>query len=119
MMMMLQSRWFAGKRCKAVAAAFAAVCVAGCDRISSLIIAPGKYELSSCKDLANLRRDTAKREQELKALMERSEKGTGGAFVNILAYQTEYITARGELMHMEAAASAKNCPPVKLEEGKT
>ena len=109
--MMLQSRWFATRR-KAVAAVFAAACVAGCsynDDIASAIVAPGKYELYSCEDLTIRGRDAAKRERELKALMERSEQGAGGALVNVLAYRTEYLTARGELMQMERAASAKNC----------
>jgi hypothetical protein len=110
--MMLQSRWFAVKRRKVVAVVFAAALLAGCsynDDLASVIIAPGKYELNSCEDLTLRARDTARRERELKALMVRSEQGTGGAFVNVLAYRTEYLTTRGELMQMEAAASAKNC----------
>lgn len=110
--MMPRSRWSAVKRRKIVAAVFAAACVAGCsynDEIASAIVAPGKYQLYTCEDLTIRGRDTAKRERELKALMEKSEQGTGGALVNILAYRTEYLTARGELMQMEAAASAKNC----------
>ena len=109
--MMLQSQWFATRR-KAVAAVFAAACVAGCsynDDLASAIVAPGKYELYTCENLNIRGREAAKRERELKALMERSEQGVGGAFVNILAYRTEYLTVRGELMQMERAASAKNC----------
>jgi hypothetical protein len=111
-MMMLQSGCLAVKRRKAFAAFFAAACIAGCsynDEIASAIVAPGKYQLYTCEDLTVRGRDTAKRERELKALMEKSEQDTGGAFVNMLAYRTEYLTARGELMQMEAAASAKNC----------
>jgi hypothetical protein len=109
---MLQSPWLAVRRRKAVAAVFAAAFVAGCsynDEIASAIVAPGKYELYNCEDLTIRGRDTAKRERELRALMEQSEKGTGGVLVNVLAYRTEYLTARGELMQLEAAASAKNC----------
>jgi len=109
--MVSQGGWLARRR-KAVAAVCAAVCVAGCsynDDIASAIVAPGKYQLNTCEDLTIRGRDTAKRERELKALMEKSEQGTGGTLVNILAYRTEYLTARGELMQLEAAASARNC----------
>ena len=110
--MMWQSWWLA-RRHNAVAAVCAAAFVAGCsynDDMASAIVAPGKYQLYTCADLTIRGRDAAKRERELKALMEKSEQGSGGALVNVLAYRTEYLTARGELMQMEAAASAKNCP---------
>ena len=109
---MPQSRWLAAKRRKAVAAVLSATCVAGCgynDDLASAMVAPGKFQLYTCESLIIRGRDTAKREREIKALMERSEQGTGGAFVNVLAYRTEYLTVRGELMQLEAAASTKNC----------
>ena len=105
-------RLSSARRHNAVAAVCAAAFLAGCsynDDMASAIVAPGKYQLYTCADLTSRGRETAKRERELKALMEKSEQGAGGALVNILAYRTEYLTARGELMQMEAAASAKNC----------
>jgi hypothetical protein len=110
--MMLHNRLSAVKKRKVIAAVCAAAFLAGCsynDDMASAIVAPGKYQLYTCADLTSRGRETAKRERELKALMEKSEQGAGGALVNILAYRTEYLTARGELMQMEAAASAKNC----------
>ena len=110
--MMSQSRRLA-RRHNAVAAVCAAAFVAGCgynDELASAIVAPGKYNLYTCEDLTHLGRDAAERERELKALMEKSEQGSGGALVNVLAYRTEYLTARGELMQLQAAASAKHCP---------
>ena len=100
------------KRRKALVVILASACVAGCgynDDLASVMVAPGKFELYTCENLTIRGRETAKRERELKALMERSEQGVGGAFVNILAYRTEYLTVRGELMQLEGAASAKNC----------
>jgi hypothetical protein len=34
------------------------------------------------------------REQELKLLMDKAEQGTGGAFANMIAYESDYVTAQ-------------------------
>jgi hypothetical protein len=70
---------------------------------------PGKYEHHTCKQLAGPRRRAMKREQELKLLMDKAEKSTGGAFVNVIAYQTDYVRTQEELKVIEATARAKNC----------
>ena len=50
------------------------------------------------------------REQELKLLMDKAEKGTGGAIVNVIAYKADYVAAAEELKVIEATARIKNCP---------
>jgi hypothetical protein len=45
----------------------------------------------------------------LKLLMDKAEQGTGGAVVNVIAYQADYVTAREELKVIDATARAKNC----------
>ena len=70
---------------------------------------PGKYQFSSCESLAAWRRDWERKEEELRLLMDRAEKGTGGALVNVLAYQGDYITAKEELRNIDSAERAKNC----------
>jgi hypothetical protein len=45
----------------------------------------------------------------LQLLMDKAEQGTGGAVVNVIAYQADYVTAREELKVIDATARAKNC----------
>jgi hypothetical protein len=57
--------------------------------------------------LAIQRRGWAAREQELKRLMDKAEHSTGGAFVNVIAYQGDYTAAREELKVIDATARVK------------
>jgi hypothetical protein len=41
--------------------------------------------------------------------MDKTEQGTGGTVVNVIAYQTDYVTAREELKVIDATVRAKNC----------
>jgi hypothetical protein len=70
---------------------------------------PGKYQFSSCEQLANQRKVWSSKEQELRLLMDRAEQSTGGAVVNVLAYKADHVAASEELKIIENAARAKNC----------
>jgi hypothetical protein len=70
---------------------------------------PGKYEYFTCEQLLPERKRAADRELELKLLMDRAERGAGGAFVNVIAYESDYITAREELKLIDATALDKKC----------
>jgi hypothetical protein len=48
-------------------------------------------------------------QEELKLLMDKAEKGTGGAAVNIIAYKGEYTATQDELKVIDATARDKNC----------
>jgi hypothetical protein len=45
----------------------------------------------------------------MKLLMDKADQGTGGAVVNVIAYQGDYVLAREELKVIDATARAKNC----------
>jgi hypothetical protein len=70
---------------------------------------PGKYQFSTCEQLARHRQHWTTREQELRMLMERAEQGTGGALVNVFAYKADYVAANEELKLLDSAARSKNC----------
>jgi hypothetical protein len=70
---------------------------------------PGKYQFYNCEQLAGQRTYWTNRELELKLLMDKADQGTGGAVVNVIAYQADYVTAREELKVIDATARAKNC----------
>ena len=69
----------------------------------------GKYEFYSCEQLLPQRTFYAKREQELKLLMEKARQGTGGAMISVVAYQGEYTATQEELKVIDATARLKKC----------
>jgi hypothetical protein len=70
---------------------------------------PGVYQYHSCDQIATIRKYWSTREQELRELMARAEKSTGGAVINVIAYQTDYVTAREQVGLLDATARSKNC----------
>jgi hypothetical protein len=74
---------------------------------------PGKYQFHDCQNLAAMRIFWKRREDELKLLMDKGERSTGGAVVNVIAYKSEYVAAQEELKVLDATARSKNCPPPK------
>jgi hypothetical protein len=70
--------------------------------MGGLFVDPGKYEFYSCEQLAPQRKFFAARVQQLKLLMDKAEKGTGGAVVNVIAYKGEYVMAQDELKLIDA-----------------
>jgi hypothetical protein len=71
---------------------------------------PGEYSFYNCEQLANQRIGWKTREQELKLLMDKASQGTGGAVVNVIAYQGDYVAATERLKVIEMTARNKNCP---------
>jgi hypothetical protein len=75
----------------------------------TVVVDPGKYEFYNCEQLAGQRTYWTNRELELKLLMDKAEQGAGGPVVNVIAYQTDYVTAREEVKVIDTTARAKNC----------
>jgi hypothetical protein len=84
-------------------------CATSGDSSVTLLADPGKYQYSSCEQMALQRKTWTTREQELKQLMDRAEQGAGGAVVNALAYKADYVAATEELKMLERAARSKHC----------
>ena len=70
---------------------------------------PAKYNFYNCEQLAAQRTDRKLREEELKSLMDKAERGTGGAFVNVIAYKADYTEVREDLKLIERTARTKKC----------
>src|SRR5262249_24095695 len=68
---------------------------------------PGQYEFYSCEQIAGHRVGLKAREQALKQLMDKAEKGTGGAVVNVIAYKGEFAAVQGQLEVIDATARDK------------
>ena len=68
-----------------------------------------RYEFFNCQQLCTQRVAVKTREQKLKQLMERAERGTGGAFVNVIAYKGDYVAATEELQVIDMTLRVKKC----------
>jgi len=94
-------------------AALAAVLLAGCamsdDQMARFVVAPGKYTLYSCEEIARETQTKTVREQELQQLRARASTDSGGQLISSVAYDPDYLTVRGELNELRKAAAEKNC----------
>jgi hypothetical protein len=72
---------------------------------------PGTYAYYPCDQILGQLGYWRSKEQELKLLMEKAGQATGGAVINVIAYQTDYARARDEIKVLEATARIKNCKP--------
>jgi hypothetical protein len=86
-----------------------AACTSTLDSKLTVFADPAKYDFYNCEQLAAQRTARKLREQELKSLMDKAERSTGGAFVNVIAYQADYAEVREDLKLIEAGARAKKC----------
>ena len=106
-------------RAAALAAALVAAWLAGCsmqdEEMARFMVAPGKFELFSCAQLAERTKTDMLRERELQALIQKAGPQTGGRLVSAMAYRPEYLTIRGELQELRAVAIAKKCKALPSE----
>jgi hypothetical protein len=98
---------------RAAAGLLTAAVLAGCstpgDSTFTVFADPGKYQYYSCEQIAGQIKHWTTREQELRALMDKAERGAGGAVVSVLAYRTDYVAATEELKVLAMTARGKNC----------
>jgi|SRR6185312_13729227 len=83
--------------------------------VSRLVIAPGKYDIYTCRQIADQMQVTETEGRRLEGLMARASQGAGGAFINDIAYEPEYVANRGEARELRASAASKHCPSVPAE----
>jgi len=106
-----------GKFRDLVVAALMAALLAACsapggssdDKMGRFLVAPDKFILYTCPQLAERATVVAAREKELQGLMARAGPSTDGRLVSAVAYEPEYLELRGETNEVRNAAAAKNC----------
>lgn len=76
---------------------------------NSLFVAPGRFDVLTCRDLVNQERAASQRVQELEGLMRRAEAGSGGAIISTMAYRSDYLRARAELQLLRETAAKREC----------
>jgi hypothetical protein len=96
------------------AAALVALTLTACaggndDTAARFLVAPGKYVLFNCQQLAQEATLNMARQHELEGLMAQAGTGSGGQLVSSVAYRPEYLTLHGEMADMRRVAADKNC----------
>src|ERR1041384_1852438 len=96
----------------AIAASLAVCGTASAQDASRLVVAPDKYVLYGCPQLAVAREASTKRLRELESLMAKaSAGGTGGQLMGNLAYGSELLSVKGDLRETDRTSLEKNCNP--------
>src|SRR5262249_57459382 len=93
----------------AITSLLVTACTSAVENPVTLFADPGRYEFQDCENLAKLRQTAKTREQELTELMHRADQGTGGAFVNVIAYKGDYVATREDLKVIEDPLRHKKC----------
>jgi hypothetical protein len=84
-------------------------CSSTLESLGDPMIAPGKFDLLKCPDLANRSLLASKREKELMSLMDRANQDAAGPMVNTMVYGPELASVRSELELLHRTAGEKNC----------
>ena len=92
-----------------------AACSATLEDVGGLYVAPGKFDLLKCPDLAQRSMRASAREKQLTSLMDRANQDTAGPLVNALVYSTDLNTVRAELALLRKTAAEKNCDNLVTE----
>jgi hypothetical protein len=106
-----------GNFLRLIAAAVLAAALAGCttaggtsdDKMGRFLVAPDKFTLYNCAQLADAAQANIARQRELEMLMTKAEPDAGGPLVSAVAYRPEYAQMRGEMNELRKTAAEKNC----------
>ncbi len=121
-----RTRWHqrrAARRAAGLLGLAAAWLLAGCateEGAGALIVDPGQYSAYHCNDLANQAKGLAKRERDLRGLMEKANESAGGELVSAIAYRTDYEKVLTQQKLVQRVAAEKKCelaPPSDQSDG--
>src|SRR3974377_1188112 len=79
------------------------------DRLSRFVVAPGKYTFYTCDEIATAIKNYTARQEELRQLMARASTDPAGRLISTMTYESDYISAEGELRDLRGAGADKNC----------
>ena len=111
-----------------IAAALLAASLAGCsaggggdDSLARFYVAPDRFVLFNCEQIATKAASTSARIKELQALMTKAGTSSDGRLASAIAYRPEYVTLRGDMNELRRTAATKNCksmPELEYFEGR-
>ncbi len=73
------------------------------------MVDPARYEGYNCKDLLTQWNNLAKRETELRNLINKADEGGGGVVIGAMTYRSDYQTVQEQKKVLQRTAAEKNC----------
>lgn len=92
-----------------VASALLSGCAASDDASGRFFVQPDRYQLYSCRELAEAAQVASVRQVELEGLMAKAGPDASGRFVSTIAYRPEYLQLRGQMNEIRRTATEKKC----------
>ena len=80
-------------------------------RLGSFLVAPGKYQLYDCQQLAGLAAGFLNRQKVLRQANAKAEAAPGGGLISAVAYSSDIGVVEGNLDELRREVKAKNCNP--------
>ena len=81
----------------------------GAQAQESMFVAPGKFVLYDCPQLAAAEKRLTERDKELRNLIARAKQGPAGGLISTLVYDPDYYSNLGELHEVQRERRDKNC----------
>jgi hypothetical protein len=101
--------------CAALAAALSACGTA--EEASRFVVAPGKYDIYTCPQIADQMEKTQAEVTKLEGLMARASQAEGGRAIGEIAYGPDYLANTGDLRELRKSAAEKKCANVPSAPG--
>jgi hypothetical protein len=101
--------WLLRSAAVVAAAQLTACTTSGIDSPHTIFADPGQYQFYTCEQMEAERKSLITRQQDLKALTDKAEQGTGGSVVGLLAYRSDAVNVSEQLQVLRATAVGKNC----------
>jgi hypothetical protein len=95
--------------CVALLLGAAAVALAGCGGVGSLLVDPGQFDSYHCNDLVGQLKVLDAREAQLRNLVARASQATGGTVIGAMTYRTEIETIAAKRKLIQQQATEKKC----------
>lgn len=93
----------------ALATALLSGCAASDDASGRFLVQPERYQLYSCRELAEAAAGISGRQRELEALMTKAESDASGRFMGTVAYRPEYLQMKGLMNEIRRTSTEKKC----------
>ena len=91
------------------ASALLSGCAASDDASGRFLVQPDRYQLYSCRELAEAAQGIGARQLELEGLMAKAGSDASGHFVSTIAYRPEYLQLRGQMNEIRKTSAEKKC----------
>jgi hypothetical protein len=93
----------------ALASALLSGCAASDDASGRFLVQPDRFQLYSCRQLAEAAQSFVERLQQLEEVMTKAGSDATGRAVSNMAYRPEYLQLRGMMNEIRRTAAEKKC----------